>query len=108
MRDEEQVAMEGRVGEKGETLRGRDDEAAAATEPGTKTTEYHRTDGVSLATLGSGPRVNQKVVLDLVKPPSSPSSVTSTTPPKWTQLHVNESYGMGWMVAGRDNDNNDC
>ena len=108
-RDEEQVATEWRVGEKGETPRGRDDEAAPATGPGMKTTDHHRTDSVSLATPASGPQVDQKVVLDLVKPPPSPSSVTSTTPPKRTrtQPHANEPHGMGRVVAGRDNDDED-
>ena len=103
-RDEEQVATEGRVGEMGETPRGRDNEAAAATGLGMKTTDHQRTDGVSLATPASGPRDNPKGNLDLVKPPPSPPSVESTTPPKRTQPHANESHGMGRVVAGRDND----
>ena len=99
-----------RVGEMGETPHGKvNEEVAAATGPGMKTTEHHRTDGVSLATPASGTRVDQKVELDLVKPPPPPpSSVASTTPPKWTQPHANESHGMGRVVAGRDDDDDDC
>ena len=107
-RDEEQVATEGRVGEMGETLHGRDDEAAAATGPGMKTTDHLQTDGVSLATPASGPRDDQKADFDLVKPPQPPLSVASTTPPKQTQLHANETHGMGRVVAGRDDDDEDC
>ena len=44
-----------RVGEKGEMLHRRDNEAAAATGPGTKTTDHHRTDSGSLATPASSP-----------------------------------------------------
>ena len=59
-----------RVGEMGETPHRKvNEEVAAATGPGIKTTEHHRTDGISLATPASGPQVNQKVELDLVKPP---------------------------------------
>ena len=101
MRDHGRVEEMGRVGE---TPHRRDDEAAAATGPGMKTTDHHRTDGVSLATPASGPRVDQKVVLDLIKPPPSPPSVASTTPPKRTQPHANETHGMGRVVAGRDDD----
>ena len=96
-----------RVGEMGETPHGRDNEAATATGPGMKTTDHHRTDSVSLTTPVSGPRVDQKVALGLVKPPLSPLSVKSTTPPTQTQLHANESRGMGQVVAGRDDDKDD-
>jgi hypothetical protein len=82
------------VGEKGETPRGRIDEAAAATGPGMKATDHHRTDGVSLATPASGPQ--------LVKPP--PPSVESTTPPARTPPHANESCGKGQQAAGDDDD----
>ena len=92
----------GRVGEMGETPRGRDDEAATATGLGMKTTNHHRTDGISLATPASGPRVDQKVILDLVKPPPSPTSVESTTPPIRTSLHTNESGRNGQEVVDRD------
>ena len=84
------------MGEKGETPHGRDNEAAAATGPGTKTTDHHRTDGGSLTTPASGPEVDQKVRLDLVKPPPS---VESTTPPERTQPH-----GNGRVVVDRDDD----
>ena len=104
-RNHGRVEEMGRVGEMGETPRGRDDEAAAATGPGMKTTDHQRTDGVSLATPASGPRDDPKGDLDLVKPPPSPPSAESTTPPKRTQPHANESHGMGWAVAGRDDDN---
>jgi hypothetical protein len=74
------------VGEMGETPRGRvDEEAAAATGPGTATTDHIWTDGVSLATLASGPRDNQKVGLYLVKPP--PPTVESTIPTTSQQAH---------------------
>ena len=106
-RDHGRAEEMGRVGKMGETPHGRD-EAAAATGPGMKTTDHHRTDGVSLATLASSPRVNQKVVLNLVKPPPSPLSVASTTPLKWTQPHANELRGNGRVVAGRDDDDDDC
>ena len=95
------------MGEKGEKPHGRDDEAAAATGPGTKTTDHHRTDGGSLATLASGPEVDQKVRLDLVKPPPSLSSVESTTPPIWTSPHANESRENGQVVVDRDDDDED-
>ena len=44
-----------RVGEKGETPHGRDNEAAAATGPGMKATDHQQTDSRSLAILASGP-----------------------------------------------------
>ena len=78
---------------------GRDDEAAAATGLGTKTTDHQQTDGVGLATPANGPRVDQKVIPDLVKPLPPPSSVASTTPPKRTQPHRN-----GRVVVDRDDD----
>ena len=65
-RQSEQPRMEGRVGEKGKTPHGRDNEAAAATGPGTKTMDHHRTDSGSLVTPASSPEVDQKVRLDLV------------------------------------------
>jgi hypothetical protein len=74
------------VGEMGETPRGRvDEEAAAATGPGTATTDHIWTDGVSLATPASGPRDDQKVGLYLVKPP--PPTVESTIPTTSQQAH---------------------
>ena len=92
-----------RVGEMGETPHGKvNEEVAAAMGPGMKTTEHHRTDGVSLVTPASGPRVNQKVELNLIKPPPPPSLAMSTTPPVWTALHANESRGNGWEVVERD------
>ena len=97
----------GRVGEMGEMPHRRDNEAAAATGPGMKTMDHLWTDGVSLVTLVSGPRDNQKADLDLVKPPPPPLSVESTTPPKQTQPHTNESHGMGRVVAGRDDNDED-
>ena len=96
------------MGEKGETPRRRDDEAAAATGPGMKTMDHLRTDSISLATPASGPRDDQKVDLDLVKPPPSPLSVESTTPPKQTQPHANESHKNGQVVVDRDDDDEDC
>jgi hypothetical protein len=92
---------ERRMGEKGETPRGRNDEAAAATGPGKTTTDHHWTDGVSLANPASGPQLVKPT-----PPPSSPS-VESTTPPKRTPPHANESHGMGQAVAGRDDDDSD-
>ena len=92
----------------GETPRRRDDEAAAATGLGTKTTEHPQTDSISLATPASSPQVDQKVTLGLFKPPPSPLSVESTTLLKQTQLHANESHGMGQVVVGRDDDDEDC
>ena len=58
-RQSEQARTEGRMGEKGETPHGRDDEAAAATGPGMKTTDHQKTDGGSLATPASGPSSSQ-------------------------------------------------
>jgi len=98
------VTTDDGVGKMGETPHGRDDKAAAAMGPGMKTMDHQKTDGISLATLVSGPRDDQKVALDLVKPPPSPPSVASTTPPKWIQPHTKESHGMGRAVAGRNND----
>ena len=95
------------MGKKGERPHGRDNEAAAAMGPGTKTMDHHRTDGGSLMTPASSPEVDQKAELDLVKPHPPPPSVESTTSPKWTQLHANELHGVGWVVAGRDDNNND-
>jgi hypothetical protein len=66
----------------GETPRGRvDEEAAAATGPGTATTDHIWTDGVSLVTPASSPRDDQTFELDLVKPPPPPTvkSTISTT-----------------------------
>ena len=103
-RQSDQPRMEGRVGEKGEMPHGRDDEAAAATGPGTKTTDHHRTDGGSLVTLASSPEVDQKAELDLVKPLPPPPSVASTTPPKWTQPRANESRENGRVLVDRDDD----
>ena len=40
--------MEGRVGEMGEMLCGRDNKAATATGPGMKTTDHHKTDSIML------------------------------------------------------------
>jgi hypothetical protein len=75
------------VGEMGETPRGRvDEEAAAATGPGTATTDHIWTDGVSLATPASGPRDDQTVKLDLVKPPPPPT-VESTILTTSQQAH---------------------
>jgi hypothetical protein len=92
--------MVDRVGEKGETLRGRIDEAAAASGPGTATTDHRTTDSVSLATPASGPR--------LVKPPPPPLPVELTaTPPVRTPPHANESRGKGQAVAGRDDDDDE-
>jgi hypothetical protein len=102
-RDLTQVGMQNGVGEMGETPRGRvDEEAAAATGPGTATTDHIWTDGISLATPASGPRDDQTVELDLVKP-HPPPLVESTTPqPARTPPHANESHGNG---QGDDNDN---
>ena len=94
-RQSEQARTEGRVGEKGETPHGRDDEAATATGPGTKATDHQQTDGGGLATPASSPEVDQKAELDLVKPHPPPPSVESTTPPKRTQPHANESRENG-------------
>ena len=93
-----------KVGEKGEKPHGRDDEAAAATGPGKTTTDHQQTDSRSLATPASGPRVNQEIELDLVKPPPSPPSVESTTPPVQTSPHANESSRNGQEVVERDDD----
>ena len=101
----EQARTEGRVGEKGETPHGRDDEAAAATGPGTKTMDHHRTDGGSLVTPASSSRDDQKVELNLVKPLPPLPSVASTTPPKRTQRHANESRENGQVVVDRDDNN---
>ena len=103
-RQSEQARTEGRVGEKGEKPHGRDDEAATATGPGTKTTDHHRTDGGSLVTLASSSRDDQKVELDLVKPLPPPPSVASTTPPIRTSPHANESRENGRAVVDRDDD----
>jgi hypothetical protein len=84
---------ERRMGKKGEMPRGRIDEAGAATGPGMKTTDHKWTDGVSLATPASGPR--------LVTPPPSPS-VESTTPPARTPPHANKSHGEGQQAVGDD------
>ena len=95
-----------RVGEMGEMPHGKvDEEVAAATGPGMKTTEHHRTDSVSLATPVSGPQVNQKVELDLIKPPPPPSLAMSTTPPVRTAPHANESRRNGQEVVERDDNN---
>ena len=53
------------------------------------------------------PTDNQKVALNLVKSPPSPPSVASTTPPKQTQPHTNKSHGMGQVVAGRNDNDED-
>lgn len=55
------------VGKEGKMLHGRIDKGAAAIGPGMKTTNHHKTDGVSLMTLASGPWNNQKVKLILIK-----------------------------------------
>ena len=107
-RQSEQPRMEGRVGEKGEKPHGRDDEAATASGPGTVTTDHQMTDGRSLATPASSPGVDQRVRLDLVKPLPPPPSVESTTPPKRTQPHANESRENGRAVVDRDDDDEDC
>ena len=91
-----------RVGEKGETPHGSVDEAAAARGLGTATTA-EMTDGVSLATPASGPQQLVKLLLpSLIKP--LPPLVKSNTPPKRIPPRTNESHGMGWAVAGRDDD----
>ena len=104
----EQPRTEGRVGKKGKMPHGRDHEAAAATGPGKTTTDHQRTDSGSLATPASGPEVNQKVRLDLVKPHPPSPSVASTIPPKQTQPHAKESCRNGRVVVDRDDDNEDC
>ena len=86
----------------------RDDEAAAATGPGTETTDHHRTDGGSLTTPVSSPEVDQKAKLDLVKPLPPPPSVKSTTPPKQTQPRTNESRENGRAVVDRDDNDEGC
>ena len=101
----EQPRTEGRVGKKGEKPHGRDDAAAAAMGPGTKTMDHHRTDSGSLVTLVSSPEVDQKAELDLVKPHPPPPSVESTTPPKRTQPHANESRENSWAVVDRNHNN---
>jgi hypothetical protein len=103
-RDPGQVGLQDRVGKMGKTPRERvDEEAAAATGPGTVTTDHIWTDSVSLATPVSGPRDDQTVELDLVKPPP-PSLVESTTPlPPQTPLRANESHGNGQGAIGNDN-----
>ena len=84
------------MGEKGEKPHGRDDEAATATGPGTKTTDHYRTDGGSLVTPESSPEVDQKAELELIKPHPPPSSeVASTTLPKQTQPHGNSVGNPG-------------
>ena len=97
-----------RVGEKGETPHRRDNEAAAATGLGKMTTDHQWTDSRSLTTPASGPQDDQKVVLELVKPLLPPPSVESTTPPKQTQPHANESRENSWVVVDRDDNNEDC
>ena len=97
-----------RVGEKGETPHRRDNEAAAATGLGKTTTDHQWTDSRSLTTLASGPRDDQKVILELVKPLLPPPSVESTTPPKQTQPHANESRENSWVVVDRDDNDEDC
>ena len=97
------VETEGRVGENGETLHGRVDEAAAARGPGTATTA-DTTDGTSLITPASG---LQDRMVQLVKPPPSPPVESTTAPPKRTPPRANESHAMGQAVAGRDNDDKD-
>jgi hypothetical protein len=90
------------MGEKGETLRRRNDEAAAGMGPGKTTSDPHRTDGISLTTPVSSPQ--------LVKPtrPSLPVKLT-IMPPVRTPLHPNESHRMGQAVVGRDDDDgNKC
>ena len=49
------VTTDDGVGEMGETLHRRDNEAAAATGLGMKTTDHQKSDGVSLTTLAGGP-----------------------------------------------------
>ena len=84
-RDPEHVGTENGVGEMGETPRGRvDEEVAAATGPGTETTDHQWTDGVSLTTPASGPRDDLMVGLDLVKPPLSSPPPTSQTAERTT------------------------
>ena len=95
--------MEGRVGENGETPHGSVDEAATVRGPGTATMA-DMTDSTSLITLASG---LQDRMVQLVKPPPSPPVEPSTTPPKQTPPHANESHEMGQAVAGRDNDEED-
>ena len=96
-----------RVGKKGKKPHGRDHKAAAATGPGKMTMDHQWTDSGSLTTLASGPEVDQKVRLDLVKPPPSPS-VASTILPKWTQPRAKESRRNGWAVVDRDDDDEGC
>lgn len=68
---EKVIGMKERTGKKGEVLRGRiDKEAALAKGLGTATMDHHRTGGISLAILASGPQ--------LVKPPPSPIKLNTT------------------------------
>ena len=104
-----------RVGEKGETLHGSVDEAAAVRGPGTATTA-ETTDGVSLVTPASGPQQLVKLLLpslllestippSLVRPPLP--LVESNMPPKRTPPHMNESCRKGQQAAD-DDDGNIC
>jgi hypothetical protein len=82
---------ERRVGEKGKTPRGRTDEAAAATGPGTKTMDHHWTDGVSLTTPASGPQ--------LIKP--TPPPLDSAMSGAWCNSKRVKTHSLAGAEGGQ-------
>ena len=99
-----------RVGEMGKTPHGKvNEEVATATGPGMRTTEHHRTSGISLVTLASSSQVNQKVGPDLVKPLPPPLLESKTLLLKWTPPHTIKSHRIGQVViTGKDDSNKVC